>query len=247
MPDIPAMYQRIFLGSMPDLVTGRAPKTTEYYSAYLSTYLQKDISQISKGIDELKFRRFITACACRTAQILNVSEIARDAEIDSETASGWLTLLETLGIIYYLHPYSNNLLKRTVKKPKLYFYDTGLVSYLCKWQSAETLVVGAQAGAILETFVVSEVLKSYYNAGNEPFVYYYRDVDAKEIDILIEQDMTLFPIEIKKAASSDGRKAKAFSIIQKSGLKQGTGAIISLRDSFLTSGKDLLLIPAALL
>jgi hypothetical protein len=232
---------------MPDLVTGRIPKTTEYYSAYLSTYLQKDISEISKGIDELKFRRFITACACRTAQLLNVAEIARDAEIDPATASSWLTLLETLGIIFYLHPYSNNLLKRTVKKPKLYFYDTGLVSYLCKWQSPETLLVGAQSGAILETFVVSEIIKSYYNAGSEPFVYYYRDIDAKEIDIIIERDMTLFPIEIKKAASFDRRDAKAFSIVSKSGLKQGTGAIISLRDSFLTSSQDLLLIPASLL
>ena len=247
MPDIPKVFERIFTGSMPDIVSGRIPKTTEYYPSYLSTFLQKDISQITKGIDELKFRRFLTACACRSAQLLNVADIARDAEIDPSTASGWLDILETIGIVFYLHPYSNNLLKRTVKKPKMYFYDTGLVSYLCKWQSPQSLMVGAQAGAIFETYVVSEIIKSYFNAGAEPFVYYYRDIDAKEIDLILERDMMLFPIEIKKSASADSRDTKSFSVISKSGLKQGTGAVISLRDNFLTAGENLLFIPVALI
>jgi len=118
----------------------------------------------------------------------------------------------------------------------MYFYDTGLVSYLCKWQSPQSLMVGA-AGAIFETYVVSEIIKSYFNAGAEPFVYYYRDIDAKEIDLILERDMLLFPIEIKKSASADSRDTRSFSVISKSGLKQGTGAVISLRNNFLTAGK----------
>ena len=246
MPDAPAMYGRIFRGSMPSVITGLYPDSAKFYSAYLSTYLQRDIRDISKGIDELKFAGFLRSCACRTAQILNVADIARDAGIDVATAKNWLNLLETLGIIFYLHPFSNNLLKRTIKKPKLYFYDTGLVAYLCKWSSPETLMAGAQSGAVFETFVVAEIIKSYYNAGLEPFMYYYRDTDAKEIDIIIERDMTLFPIEIKKSGFADKRDAKAFSVIKKSGLAQGTGAIVSIRDTFVTHD-DLLLIPASLL
>jgi predicted AAA+ superfamily ATPase len=247
MPDAPAMYNQIFRGGMPAVATGLYPDSARFYSAYLSTYLQRDIRDISKNIDDLRFAGFLTACACRTGQILNVAEIARDAGIDVSTATNWLGLLETLGIIFYLHPYSNNLLKRTIKKPKLYFYDTGFVAYLCKWASPETLMHGAQAGAIFETFVVSEIMKSYFNAGHEPFIYYYRDTDAKEIDILLERDKTLYPIEIKKSGSADKRDAKAFSIIKKSGLAQGAGAIISIRDTFVSAGNDLLLIPASLL
>jgi predicted AAA+ superfamily ATPase len=245
VPDMVAMFERIFKGSMPAVVTGQYPDPARFYSAYLSTYLQRDVRDISRGIDELKFAKFLTAAACRTAQILNAAEMARDADIDSATAANWLNILETLGIIFYIHPYSNNLLKRTVKKPKLYFYDTGLVSYLCKWQSAQTLMVGAQAGAVLETYVVSEIVKSYYNDGREPFIYYYRDTDAKEIDILLEQDGKLFPIEIKKSVSADKRDAKAFSVISKSGLIQGTGAVISFRDTFLPLSPELLLVPIA--
>jgi len=247
MPDTPAMYKQIFRGGMPAVATGLYPDSARFYSVYLSTYLQRDIRDISRGIDELKFASFITACACRTAQILNTAEIARDAGIDVSTASNWLGLLETLGIIFYLHPYSNNLLKRTLKKPKLYFYDTGFVAFLCKWASPETLLLGAQSGAVFETFVVSEIIKSYYNAGYEPFIYYYRDTDAKEIDILIERDGALYPIEIKKSGSAGKRDARAFSVIRKSGLTQGTGAVISIRDTFVSSGEDLLLIPASLL
>ncbi|MCL2281487.1 MAG: DUF4143 domain-containing protein, partial [Dehalococcoidia bacterium] len=247
MPDAPTIFKQIFRGGMPAVVTGLYPDAARFYSAYLSTYLQRDIHAITSSIDELKFTSFLTACACRTAQILNVAEIARDAGINVATASSWLNLLETLGIIFYLHPYSNNLLKRTIKKPKLYFYDTGFVAYLCKWALPETLMLGAQAGAVFETFVVSEIVKSYHNAGYEPFIYYYRDTDAKEIDILIERDLTLYPIEIKKNGSANKRDVKAFSVIQKSGLASGTGAIISIRDTFVSDGADLLLIPVSLI
>jgi uncharacterized protein len=134
---------------------------------------------LSDTIDSLKFLRFITAVAARCGQMVNVAEIARDADINQTQAKDWLGMLETLGIIFYLHPYSNNLLRRLVKTPKLYFYDTGLVCYLTKWSSAETLDSGAMYDAILENYVVAEIRKTYLNCGREPYMYYYPDKDVK--------------------------------------------------------------------
>ena len=169
-----------------------------FYSSYISTYIERDVKDLSDSIDSLKFLRFITSVAARCSQMLNVADIAQDADINQQQAKNWLGILETLGLIFYLHPYSNNLLKRLVKTPKLYFYDTGLVCYLTKWSNAETLEAGAMNGAILENYVVSEIAKTYLNSGKEPFMYYYRDKDAKEIDIVLEHDGILNPLEIKK-------------------------------------------------
>ena len=245
--DAKAVFDRIQKGSMPSILTGLYHDTARYYSTYLSTYLQKDINDLVPGIDTLKFRRFITACACRTGTLRNVSAIAEDAEINVATANNWLNVLETIGVIFYLHPYSNNLLKRTIKTPKLYFHDTGLVCYLCKWQSGESAAVGAQAGTLLETFAVSEILKTYYNAGQEPYIYYYRDADNKEIDLIIEHNQKLYPIEIKKAAIVDKRIANTFMVIEKSGLSQGTGAILCLSDRLGAVNQDTLTIPIAII
>jgi predicted AAA+ superfamily ATPase len=243
--DANAIFDRIQKGQMPSILTGQYRDTARYYSDYLSTYIHKDINDLISGIDTLKFRRFITACACRTAQLKNITAIAEDAEINVATATNWLNVLEKIGIIFYLHPYSNNLLKRTIKTPKLYFHDTGLVCYLCKWQDGNTAAVGAQAGALLETFVVSEILKTYYNAGKEPFLYYYRDVDNKEIDLFIENNQVIHPVEIKKAAIVDKRIASKFKIIEKSGLKQGVGAVLCLSDRLGAINQDTLTIPVA--
>jgi predicted AAA+ superfamily ATPase len=241
---VAAVFERVFNGQMPDVVVGlHKGNPSEFYSAYISTYLQKDINDITPGIDTLKFRRFLAACACRTAQILNVADIARDVQISVITANNWLNILETIGIIFYLHPYSNNLLKRTVKKPKLYFYDTGLVGYLCKWPSAETLMNGAQAGAIFETFAVSEIIKTYFNSGKEPFVYYYRNTDMQEVDLIIEQNAAIYPIEIKKALTANKSDARHFSVIKKACLPQGTGAIVMPREDFSAIDSETLLIP----
>ena len=245
--DARAIFDRIQKGSMPSILTGQYRDTARYYSTYLTTYLQKDINDLCPGIDTLKFRKFITACACRTGQMKNVNAIAEDAEINLATANNWLNILETIGIIFYLHPYSNNLLKRTIKTPKLYFHDTGLVCYLCKWQDGDTVATGAQAGALFETFVVSEILKTYYNAGKEHYIYYYRDVDKKEIDLIIESGQKLYPIEIKKAAIIDKRVAKTFQVIEKSGLSQGTGAVICMSDVLGAINQDTLTIPVSLI
>jgi len=205
--------------------------------------LERDVSDLSEAIDAMKFMRFITAVAARTAQLVNYKGIADDAEIDQYTAKNWLNILETLGIIFYLHPYSNNVLKRTIKTPKLYFFDTGLVCYLTKWSSSETAMNGAMNGALLENYTIAEIIKSYQNCGREPFIYYYRDRDSKEIDLIIEGDGKLCPVEIKKAAMPDKRLVKSFSIIDKSPLKRGTGAILCLAEKLGAFDKDNLIVP----
>lgn len=154
--DTRGIFERIYKGSMPAIVSGANSNSQIFYSSYLSTYIERDVKELSDAIDSLKFLRFITAVAARCGQMVNVAEIARNADINQTQAKKWLAILETLGIIFYLHPYSNNLLKRLVKTPKIYFYDTGLVCYLTKWSSAETLESGAMNGAILENYVVAE-------------------------------------------------------------------------------------------
>ncbi len=243
----PEMYERIFLGGMPALVSKKYTSRERFYSSYISTYLERDVKELSGTIDTLKFMQFITAAAALTGQLANYKNIADQADIDQITAKSWLRILETLGIIFYLHPYSNNVLKRTIKKPKLYFYDTGLVSYLTKWSSAETLESGAMNGAILENYAVSEILKSYQNAGLEPYLYYYRDRDAKEIDLLIERDGKLSPVEIKKTATPSYRLTGVFSVIEKSPLQKGTGAILCLAEKLGALDQDNLIVPIGLI
>ena len=199
--DARGIFERIYRGSMPAIVSGANSNSQIFYSSYLSTYIERDIRDLSDAIDSLKFLKFMTAAAARCGQMVNVADIAQDADINQTQAKNWLGILETLGIIFYLHPYSNNLLKLLVKTPKLYFYDTGLVCYLTKWSSADTLESGAMNGAILENYVVAEIAKTYWNCGMEPYMYYYRDKDAKEIDIVLEHDGVLNPIEIKKTSN----------------------------------------------
>lgn len=245
--DTPEIFKRIWLGSMPGIVSGLFSDRNMYYSSYIATYIERDVRDISGAVDALKFNRFITAVAARTSQLLNYKAIADDAEIDTETAKNWLNILETLGIIFLLHPYSNNVLKRTIKTPKVYFYDTGLVCYLTKWSSPEVAENGAMSGALLENFAVSEIVKGYQNSGLEPFLYFYRDKDSKEIDLIIEGDGTLCPIEIKKTATPDKRIIKTFGVIDKSPLKLGTSAVLCMSNSFGAFDKDNLIVPIWLL
>jgi hypothetical protein len=241
--DTPEIYRRIFNGGMPALLSGQYTDRRVVYSSYISTYIDRDVKELSGAINSLKFMNFITATAALVGQMLNYKTIADDCDIDQTTAKSWLRILETLGIIFYLHPYSNNVLKRTVKTPKLYFYDTGLVCYLTKWSDAETLMSGAMSGAILENFTVSEIVKSYYNSGSEPFVYYYRDKDTKEIDLIIEGNGKLYPIEIKKTATPDVRLTRVFNVIDKSPLQRGTGAILCTAEKLSAFNKDNLIVP----
>lgn len=241
--DASEVFQRIFKGSMPAIVSGGISSPGIFYSSYLSTYIERDVKSLSDTIDSLKFLRFITALAARCSQMLNISELARDAELNQKQVKDWLRILETLGILFYLYPYSNNLLKRLVKTPKVYFYDTGLVAYLTKWSSPETLARGAMSGAILENYVVSEIRKTYLNNGKEAFMYYYRDKDAKEIDLVLEQDGELHPIEIKKSANPASEILRVFPVLDKSSLKRGNGAVICLKTELSAFNKENYIVP----
>lgn len=237
------MYKRIWTGSMPGIVSGQYADRNIYYSSYLSTYIERDVRDISGSVDALKFNRFVTAVAARTSQLLNYKALADDSDIDEITAKAWVNILETLGIIFLLHPYSNNVLKRVIKTPKVYFYDTGLVCYVTKWSSPEVAESGAMNGALLENFAVSEIIKGYQNAGLEPYIYFYRDRDTKEIDVIMEGNGQLFPLEIKKTATPDKRIVKTFGVINKAPLKIGTGAVLCMADKLGAFDRDDLIVP----
>ena len=239
----PELFAQIWRGSMPGLVSGQYPNRNIYYSSYLSTYVERDVRELSGNIDALKFSRFVTAAAARCSQLMNYHALAEDADIDIQTAKAWVGILETLGIIFLLHPYSNNVLKRTIKTPKVYFYDTGLVCYLTHWSSPEVAESGAMNGALLENYTVSEIVKGYQNAGMEPYLYFYRDRDAKEIDVILDGDGKLCPLEIKKTASPDRRLTRVFQVVDKSPLQLGTAAILCMADHFSAFDRANLIVP----
>ena len=241
--DTGVIFDRIFRGSMPAIVSEKNSNSQIFYSSYLTTYIERDVREVSDAIDSLTFLHFITAVAARCGQILNIAEIARDADINQKQAKNWLGVLETLGLIFYLHPYSNNMLKRLVKTPKLYFYDTGLVCYLTKWSSAETLQSGAMNGAILENYVVAEIRKTYLNCGKDPYMYYYRDKDAREIDIILEHDGVLNPIEIKKSANPGSELIKVFKLLDKSSAKRSKGAVVCMKPELSAIDRENYIIP----
>ena len=241
--DTGVIFDWIFRGSMPAIVSEKNSNSRIFYSSYLTTYIERDVREVSDAIDSLTFLHFITAVAARCGQILNIAEIARDADINQKQAKNWLGVLETLGLIFYLHPYSNNMLKRLVKTPKLYFYDTGLVCYLTKWSSAETLQSGAMNGAILENYVVAEIRKTYLNCGKDPYMYYYRDKDAREIDIILEHDGVLNPIEIKKSANPGSELIKVFKLLDKSSAKRSKGAVVCMKPELSAIDRENYIIP----
>ena len=237
------VFQRLWRGGMPALCSGAVSNRDVFYSSYLGSYLERDIRELSGTIDSLKFTRFLTAAAARAAQLLNYKGLADDAEIDQATAKSWLNILETLGIVFRLPPYFNNVLKRTVKTPKLYFHDTGLVCYLTRWSSPEVALNGAMSGALLENYAVAEVVKSYYHNAKEPWLYYYRDRDGREIDLLMEADGLLHPIEIKRSAHPDRRMTSAFSLLDRPPLRRGTGAVLCLSEDLGALDERTLIVP----
>ena len=241
--DVKEIFERIYRGSMPSVISGQNTNRQIFYSSYISTYIERDVRELSDAIDSLKFLNFMTAVAARCGQMLNIAEIARDADINQKQAKAWLGILETLGIIFYLHPYSNNLLKRLVKTPKLYFYETGLVCYLTKWSSAETLESGAMNGAILENYVVSEIKKTYLNCGKEPYMYYYRDKDNKEIDIIMEHDGVINPIEIKKTSNPGTELTRVFGVLDKASVQRDKGAVLCMKPNLGAIDKDNYIVP----
>ncbi len=249
-PDVLLMdqlFEDIWRGSYPRVINEKKISTDLFYNSYLQTYIQRDVRDLTRVTDEKAFRDFIRAAAARTSQLLNYANLAKDVGIDQKTAKAWLSVLETSGLIYLLQPYHNNTTKRLIKTPKMYFLDTGLCRYLTQWSSPETLEAGALSGAILETYIISECLKSYWYNGLNPYFYFYRDKDQKEIDLLIEQNNQLYPVEIKKSISPGLSAIKNFAVLEKLGKVIGTGAVICLREFDIPLSEKVNIIPVSYL
>ena len=245
--DTTEIYRRIFQGGMPALVSGRFTDRATVYSSYVRSYIERDVKDLSGSIDSLRFLEFLTATAALAGQMVNYRTLAEHAGIDPKTAKAWLGILETLGIVFYLRPYSNNVLKRTVSTPKLYFHDTALVCHLVRWSDPGTLMNGAMSGALLENFVVAEILKSHWNTGSDPLLYYYRDKNAKEIDLVMQQNGRLHPIEIKRTATPDARLTRVFGVLDRSPVPRGTGAVICTAERFGAIDRDNLIVPVGMI
>lgn len=232
--DIEAIYHQIWKGSYPRLHGTGDDMWQFFYDAYVQTYIERDIRELGTVGNELDFLKFMKVLAARTGQILNYSDIARDVGISSPTVKAWMSMLQTSGLIFMLQPYHNNINSRVIKTPKVYFMDTGLACYLTGWNSPQTLENCAMSGELLETFVLSEIVKSWWHNGKQPNIYYYRDKDRREIDVLLEENGVLYPIEIKKKTNPNTGDIKAFGAIETI-LKQkrGHGAVLCMAQTHL--------------
>jgi predicted AAA+ superfamily ATPase len=222
------VFEHIWRGGMPQVLYADNEQRLEYYNAYVDTYLMRDVAELGGVTDTLRFRKFLTACAALVARQVNYKTLAESSEISQPTAREWLRLLESLGIVYLLYPYSGNMLKRLTKTPKLYFCDSGLCAHLSMWLTAQTLMTGAAGGHFFENFVITELLKAYAYSGTKVNFTYYRDSNDKEIDLLVEENNRIHPLEIKMSSNPDRREVKKFVVVEKAGLELGHGGIICM-------------------
>ncbi len=243
------VWEAIHRGGMPGLCVDANEEWGTFYGSYVRTYIERDVRELTQVGDEVRFMKFMAVMAAHTGRLLNLASVARDVGISQPTAERWLSILVASHIVYLLQPYYNNAMKRAVKTPKLYFLDTGLAAYLTKWNTVSVLMNGAMAGAFFETFVLSEIIKSYYNAGVlDPPLYFYRDKEQNEIDLLIWQDGFLYPIEIKKYADPKRSDIAAFAKLDKlKELKRGEGCIVCMYDKLVGISGDDRAVPVAYL
>ena len=245
--DLESIFSLIWKGGMPGVLSAGAKEHSLYYDAYIDTYLMRDVMSISKLRDELRFRKFIGACAANNACQLNMTTLANVAEISVATANTWLDLLIRLHIVYLLQPYSNNRLKRLSKTPKLYFTDPALAAHLAKWLTAETLMNGNAAGNYFENFVVTELKKELDYSAESYSLTYFRDSNGKEIDLLLEYDGSIHPLEIKMSANPDKRNVGKFDVLDSNSVPRGNGGIICMSPKVIPLDKTNSLIPVTLL
>lgn len=239
------LWEVIHRGSMPALALHQQRDWEIYYSSYVQTYLQRDVRLLTQVADERAFLQFMTSLAARSGELFNAASIASECGISGETARRWLSILTTSRLVYLLAPYANNHLKRSIKTPKVYFMDTGLVAYLTRWTNAEVLAHGNKAGAMFETFIVSEIIKSYQNAGVvNPPLYFYRDRDQREVDLLIETNQALYPVEIKLTAAPHANMASGMSALENiPGVVLGQKTILCRYDRVSYLKDDLIALP----
>jgi len=230
---------------LPAHISKKHEKRDLFYSSYIDSYIDRDIKDMADLKDEFLFYDFVRAAACRAGEMLNTHSIASDVGVSDETAKVWLSYMERSGVIFYLRPFSNNLLNRTIKKaPKMYFFDTGLVAFLTKYSSPDILMNGAINGSIFENYVISEIIKTYTNNGLQIHTHYYRDIDSKEIDLILESDGMLHPVEIKKTASPSEKLTSTFKVLNKASIPTGTGSVICTKADLSALNKDLMIVPA---
>ncbi len=242
--DIIHVFNHIWEGGMPQVQGVDEELRQEYFNSYIDTYLMRDVAETSGITDVVRFGKFLTACAALASEQVNYTTLADTAEISPSTAREWLKVLVGLGIVYLLEPYSNNALKRLSKTPKLYFCDTGLCAYLSMWLTPDALRNGAASGHFYENYVVMELVKNYTYAKSKVNLTYYRDSNAKEIDIFVEENNVIHPLEVKKSASPDRREVKKYSVIDKASLNRGKGGIICMCEEPLPIDEDNCFIPS---
>ena len=243
--DIHTIYEDIYRGGMPKLRVSDLDND-RYYMDYINTYLERDIQDLAQVGKLNEFYDFLVFVAARTGQELKYDEIAKTIGVSLPTAKSWISILERSGVIFILRPYFSNISKRLVKTPKVYFMDTGLAAYLCRWPNAETLANGAMDGAFFETYVVTEIVKSYYNAGKPVDLFYYRDTDKKEIDLLIVNGDQITPIEIKKG-KEPSKPDKNFNVLQQFHLDVQPGIILCLSDELIPFNRQSWYCPVSVL
>ena len=241
------VFNHIWEGGMPQIIGADDELRQDYFESYIETYLMRDVAEAGGITDAVRFRRFLVACAALVSEQLNYTTLAEAADIAQSTAKEWLKVLEGLRIVYLLPPYSNNELKRLSKTPKLYFCDTGLCAYLSMWLSPQTLLNGAASGHYYENYVVMELVKNYAYAKSKVNITYYRDSNAKEIDVFVEENNVIHPLEIKKSASPDRREVKKYSVLDKASLNRGKGGIICMCEEPLPIDADNCFIPSNLI
>ena len=246
---ITSIFDKIYRGSMPLMIVDKNLTPEAFFGEYVQTYLERDIRELIEIKNERKFLQFLSCVAVRTGQELNLSDIAKDVGIDSKTADSWLSLLVTSGIVFLLQPYSGNTIKRIVKRPKMYMMDTGLACYLGLWNNPRALEVSAVAGNFFETYVISEIVKTYTNNGIDvrSRFSYYRDNNGKEIDLLIEENNVLYPVEIKKSSNPGKDALKNFSVLPSLNKPIGKGCVICLSSFPIPLDADNIQLPVSVL
>ncbi|MCL2640769.1 MAG: ATP-binding protein [Phycisphaerales bacterium] len=252
LPDIPLQTKRpiwstqqafdvIAKGSFPQLFDGTPPSM--FYSAYVRTYIERDVREILNISNEHAFLKFLKVMAGRTGQVLNYHDISRDIEISVNTVKSWVSVLETSGVIYLLPPYFRNLTKRAIKTPKMYFLDTGLCCYLTGITTGEMALNHPMSGALFETYAVSEILKSYWHNGERPFAYFYRDTQGKEIDLILDKNGKLWPIEIKQTATPNPKMVQSFDVL--AAANRGRGALVCTANKLISMGNEVSVVPVS--
>ena len=245
--NIVTTFENIWRGGLPDVQGKDEEQLSEYFNSYIETYLMRDAVDDYGITDTEGFRKFLRACAAFAGQLVNYNDLGISAGVSGATAKEWVKILGSMGIVFLLEPYASNELKRLTKTPKLYFCDTGFCAYLSSWTSRDVLMNGAASGHYYENYVIAELLRHYAYGKNKINLNFYRDSKMKEIDLIIEENGVLHPVEIKKTAAPDKSAIKAFSVLVDAGREVGTGVVICKTDRVLPMDEKNLMMPSGVI